>query len=105
MERKVIIIKTIWSEVDSILGLEFDPEIYDEADLYEESDMLGYDIFCDDGGVDRIVSDLFPDVEAYTDKMYDEAYNIESDYWSSELVDYDEQLHGKWENLEIITLD
>ena len=79
-----------------------------EDELYELLDELAYENFLEFGGLEKILKELFPDVEPedYTDEMYEEAAKIEGEYYYGNIEEWDEtRSEEEWNDYELVRGD
>ena len=79
-----------------------------EDELYELLDELAYENFLEFGGSDKVLKELFPDVEPedYTDEMYEEAAKIGGEYYYGNIEEWDEtRSEEEWNDYELVRGD
>lgn len=81
MKRYLIHVSTAWCGMDNSYALETDLEI---DTLLDEIQMIAYENFQSFGCDALVMEELFPDVdtEDYTDEMWDTYNEVEGEYYS-----------------------
>lgn len=101
MKRFLLNVSTEWCGQDNTYAA----YAKSEDELYELLDELAYENFLDFGGLENILKELFPDVqpEDYTDEMYEEAAEIEGEYYYSDIEEWDEtRSEEEWNEYELV---
>lgn len=65
-------------------------------------EQVAYDNFSSYGCETYVLEELFPDEDDYTDEQYAEAAEVEHEYYSWSIEEYNEDSHGDWDWYEII---
>lgn len=86
MKRWLINVSTNWCGEDNTYSAYADTELELE-DIVRE---LAYSNYSDFSGFDAVLSELFPNAEEYTDEMIDEASEVEGEYYSGNVEEWDE---------------
>lgn len=98
MKKKfIIIVSTNWCGEDNNFSAIAD----DESELWNLADELAYNNFSDFGGVNAIAEELFG-TDDPTDEQLEEIYKVETEYYSSEIEEWDEEQHGEFESYELV---
>lgn len=92
-KRYILKTDTNWCGEDTSQGV-----ITNNVDsLHDLFQIEAYDRFMDFGGFDTILEDMFPDTDDYTDEQRDEVAEVESEYYSYTIEEFDEETHGEWD--------
>lgn len=86
MKRFLINVYTNWCGEDQT----FCAYANDDSELDDIANNLSYENFSSFSGLEGILEELFPDVEEYTDEMYDTAARIEGEYYGHNIEEWDE---------------
>ena len=78
-----------------------------EDELYELLDELSYENFLEFGGFEKVLEQLYPDVEGeYTEEMYNEAANVAHEYHFGDIEEWDEtRSEEEWNDYELVRGD
>lgn len=94
MKKFIITVDTNWCGMTE----EYAVEANEDLDLDRVAQELAYENYLSYGCDEYLLELLFPDVEKYTDEMYDEMYDVEGDYYSYEIKEVDESDENEMEN-------
>lgn len=101
MNRYLLRVDTNWCGEDNTYGVICSNP--DDPDLMNFFQLKAYDNFNDFGGFEKLLEEMFPEVEdgEYTDSQMDEAAEFEGDHygWTIDKFEGDEE---EWEWYEII---
>ena len=78
-----------------------------EDELYELLDELAYENFLEFGGLEKVLEQLYPNVEGeYTKEMYNEAANVAHEYYFGDIEEWDEtRSEEEWNDYELVRGD
>lgn len=95
MKKFIIKVTTNWCGMDQ----EYAAIAEDEKDLDDTAAELAYNNFADFDLLKEVTAELFPDVddEEFTDDQVDAAIEVEGEYYSYTIEEFDENTHGQWE--------
>lgn len=98
MKKKFIIkVDTNWCGEDN----SFAAIAEKESELYDITDELSFSNFSDFGGITAIAEELFG-TDDPSDEQLEEIYKVETEYYSSEIEEWDEEQHGEFESYELV---
>ena len=99
MRRFLINIETNWCGEDNT----YSAYAKTEEELEDLAEKLAYDNFSSSNGFEEILSELFPDVDEYTDEMNDQAAEVESGYYGYSITEWDkDDPEEEWEDYELV---
>lgn len=99
MKRFLINVSTNWCGEENT----FSAIANNESELDKVAEEVAYNNFCSYGGQDAILKELFGDEEEYTDEMFDEASEIESEYYFYDIEEWDEERSDEeWDWYELV---
>ena len=101
MKRFLLNVGTNWYGEDNTYAVYAESE----DELYDLLDELAYENFLNFGGLEKIIEELYPDVkeEEYTEEMYNEAANIEHEYYYGTIEEWDEtRSEEEWDDYPLI---
>ena len=104
MKRFLLNVSTNWCGEDNTYAAYAESE----DELYDLLDELAYENFSDFGGFEKVLEELFPDVEPgdYTEEMYKEAAEIEGEYYYGSIEEWDEtRSEEEWNEYELVRGD
>jgi hypothetical protein len=101
MKRFLITVYTNWCGEDNTYAAWAESEF--DNDLEMTAVDLAYNNFCEFGGSDAILHDLFPETTEYTEEQYDEAANCETEYYGHTIEEWDElRPEEEWDWYELV---
>lgn len=94
MNKYLVTLYTNWCGEDNeyLAYAESESELESNADL----GTAAYENFSDFGGFEKILEELFPDVEEYTDEMEAEAAEVEREYYGYSIEEFPEDHEESW---------
>lgn len=75
------------------------------VDFEATASLQAYDNFSDFSGFQGVLEDLFPDNDSddgYSEEQETEAMEVEGEYYSYTIEEYNEDSHGEWDWYDLI---
>lgn len=98
MKKFIITVDNNWCETSQYYGA----IAVSKEKLRDITDNLAYENFLESDGLNIVLSELYPEAEEYTSEMEEYASNVSSEYYTSNIEEYDPDIHGNFEDYEII---
>lgn len=98
MKKFIITVDTNWYGTSKSYGA----IAVSEEKLWDITDDLAYENFLESDGFNLVLSELYPEAEEYTSEMEEHASNESSDYYTSNIEEYDSDIHGNFEDYDIV---
>lgn len=99
MTKFIITVDTNWCGTKQTYGAVAE----DKEDLYDLASELAYVNFQSFGFDSQLLEDFYPDVEKYTDEMYDHICEIEGEYYNWDVEEF-KGTDEEWDELEKIEI-
>lgn len=100
MKQYIITVYTSWCGMDQQYSAI--AEYSDDLGLEETAQQLAYDNFSSFDCRNDILEELFPNSEDYTQEQEDQVTEVEGEYYSYSIDEYDRDEHDSWDMFELI---